>query len=67
MRVGACQTPEILGDVDAAVRVVQKFASMADTAGVDLLLFPECFLQGRARRPERRAVGGAGARENAVV
>ncbi|GAA2469857.1 carbon-nitrogen hydrolase family protein [Winogradskya humida] len=46
MRIGACQTPEILADVDAAVRVVQDFASEADIAGVDLLLFPECFLQG---------------------
>lgn len=46
MRIGVCQTPEILGDVDAALRVVQDFAGMADAAAVDLLLFPECFLQG---------------------
>lgn len=46
MRLGACQTPEILGDVDAALRVVRDFAGQADAAGVDLLLFPECFLQG---------------------
>src|SRR5512138_2887410 len=46
MRIGACQTPEILGDVDAAVRVVHGFADQADAAAVDLLLFPECFLQG---------------------
>lgn len=46
MRVGVCQTPEILGDVDAAVRVVQDFAGQADEAGLGLLLFPECFLQG---------------------
>ena len=44
--VGACQTPEILGDVDAAVCVVQDYAARADAAAVDLLLFPECFLQG---------------------
>ncbi|MEU4243668.1 carbon-nitrogen hydrolase family protein [Actinoplanes sp. NPDC026619] len=44
MRVAACQTPEILGDVDAAVGVVLDFASQAPDA--DLLLFPECFLQG---------------------
>lgn len=43
MRVGACQTPELLGDVDAALRVVDDFAGRADA---DLLLFPECFLQG---------------------
>ncbi|MGW4945849.1 carbon-nitrogen hydrolase family protein [Actinoplanes sp. NPDC004185] len=46
MLIGACQTPEILGDVDAAVRVVCDFAGQADAADVDLLLFPECFLQG---------------------
>ncbi|MFI5915832.1 carbon-nitrogen hydrolase family protein [Dactylosporangium sp. NPDC051541] len=46
MRVGGCQTPEILGDVDAAVRMVRDFAGQAGGAGVDLLLFPECFLQG---------------------
>ncbi|MFC6612791.1 carbon-nitrogen hydrolase family protein [Amorphoplanes digitatis] len=46
MRIGACQTVEILGDVDAAIGVVEDFAGQADAAGVDLLLFPECFLQG---------------------
>jgi predicted amidohydrolase len=45
-RIGACQTPEILGDVDAALAVVREFAALADLAGVGLLLFPECFLQG---------------------
>ncbi|WP_433368104.1 carbon-nitrogen hydrolase family protein [Actinoplanes sp. CA-142083] len=43
MRIGACQTPEILGDVDASLRVIREFADAGD---VDLLLFPECFLQG---------------------
>lgn len=84
MRIGVCQTPEILGDVEAAIRVVEDFAAEAEAgrhaenggpeavgaeagrheaastetggpeaagagalrAGVDLLLFPECFLQG---------------------
>jgi predicted amidohydrolase len=46
VRIGACQTREILGDVDAAVGVIHDFAGQADRAGVDLLLFPECFLQG---------------------
>jgi predicted amidohydrolase len=43
VRIGACQTEEILGDVDRAVRVIRDLAARAD---VDLLLFPECFLQG---------------------
>jgi 5-aminopentanamidase len=43
MRIGACQTPEIIADVDRATDVVREFAGRADA---DLLLFPECFLQG---------------------
>jgi len=46
LRVGACQTPEILGDLDQALRVIEAFAAQADAQGVQLLLFPECFLQG---------------------
>ncbi len=50
MRVGVCQTPEILGDVEAALDVVRDFAGQAE--GVDLLVFPECFLQGYVVTPE---------------
>jgi predicted amidohydrolase len=46
LRVGACQTPEILGDSEAAVACIEQFAGRAHRRGVDLLLFPECFLQG---------------------
>lgn len=46
MRIGVCQTPEILGDVDAAVEVIRRFAAQAAAGEVDLLVFPECFLQG---------------------
>jgi len=46
LRVGACQTPEILGDVEAALACVESFAEQAEAEGVDLLLFPERFLQG---------------------
>lgn len=45
-RIGACQTPEILGDVDAAVTCIRGFCEKAEPEGADLLLFPECFLQG---------------------
>lgn len=44
MRVGVCQTPEIMGDVDSARELIHAFAGRA--GGVDLLVFPECFLQG---------------------
>jgi predicted amidohydrolase len=43
MRIAACQTPEILGDLDTALRLVHEFAAGSDA---DLLLFPECFLPG---------------------
>lgn len=46
MRIGACQTPEILGDLDAAIYTIADFAGQADEAGLDLLLFLECFLPG---------------------
>jgi predicted amidohydrolase len=46
VRVGACQTLEIIGGVEATVGVLHDFAEQADRSGVDLLLFPECFLQG---------------------
>lgn len=46
VRIGACQTPEILGDVDAAIGCIQGFCQQAEPHGADLLLFPECFLQG---------------------
>jgi predicted amidohydrolase len=32
--------------VDAAIQIVYDFAGQPQAAGVDLLLFPECFLQG---------------------
>jgi 5-aminopentanamidase len=52
LRVGACQTPEILGDIDSALACLEGFAARADPLGVDLLLFPECFLQGYLVEPE---------------
>ncbi len=40
-RIGACQTPEIIGDVDAAVRCIRGFCEQAEReGGADLLLFP---------------------------
>jgi 5-aminopentanamidase len=46
VRIGACQTPDILGDVEAAVSCIKGFCEQARREGADLLLFPECFLQG---------------------
>ena len=44
--MGACQVPELLGDVEAALACIEDFAGQTDALGADLLLFPECFLQG---------------------
>jgi len=46
IRVGACQTPEIVGDPAAALDCLVRFADEAEKKKVDLLLFPECFLTG---------------------
>ncbi len=46
LRIGACQTPEILGDVEAALACIEDFARQPCSDALDLLLFPECFLQG---------------------
>jgi len=46
VRVGSCQTPEIIGDPHTALDVMLRFAREAEERSVDLLLFPECFLTG---------------------
>ncbi len=46
VKVSACQTPEIIGDPIAALGYLLLFAKEAEREGVDLLLFPECFLSG---------------------
>ena len=52
LRIGACQTPELLEDVPAALAMVESFAAEAYAADLDLLLFPECFLQGYLVTPD---------------
>lgn len=46
VRVGACQTPEIIGDPPTALASMLWFVKEAEDKKVDLLLFPECFLSG---------------------
>lgn len=46
MRVGACQVPDIRGDVAASLAEIEQYAREAESQGVKLLCFPECFLQG---------------------
>jgi len=49
VRIGACQPPEILGDIDRSIDCIEAFAT--ERSDVDLLLFPECFLQGYLVEP----------------
>ena len=46
VRVGTCQTPEIISDTDKALACILRFAKEAERKKVDLLLFSECFLSG---------------------
>jgi predicted amidohydrolase len=50
--IGACQTPEFLGDVEAALTCMETFAQQPGSEDVELLLFPECFLQGYLVEPQ---------------
>lgn len=45
-KVGAVQAQDIQGDVPASLRVVIEAMRQADDENVDVLCFPECFLQG---------------------
>lgn len=40
VRVGACQTPEIIGDPFSALSTLLQFAKEGEDKNVDLLLFP---------------------------
>ena len=45
-KVGAVQLEDIQGDMAASLRIVKLHLMQADNKGVDILCFPECFLQG---------------------
>ncbi len=45
-KIGAVQPPDIQGDVSQAMRIIASFMSLADQQSIDVLCFPECFLQG---------------------
>ena len=49
-RVAACQTPDIRGNIDDAVWWIQHYAQRATAQDVELLCFPEGFLQGYETR-----------------
>jgi predicted amidohydrolase len=45
-RIATVQAQDIQSNVPAALRVMHESMKRADTEGVDILCFPECFLQG---------------------
>ncbi len=60
MRVAACQTPDLREDLPGAVELIRSRAEQAHAAAADVILFPECFLQGYFTDPtnvERLAIG----------
>lgn len=46
MRIAACQLPDVRDDVPHSLELIQTMACRADEAAADVVLFPECFLQG---------------------
>ncbi|MDB5178326.1 MAG: Nitrilase/cyanide hydratase and apolipoprotein N-acyltransferase [Patescibacteria group bacterium] len=45
-KVAATQLQDIQGDIPAALQVIEAYMAYADVQRVDVLCFPECFLQG---------------------
>ncbi len=45
-KISACQVPDIQEDINASLQWIKNFARQAEDAGVSLICFPECFLQG---------------------
>jgi len=46
MKIAACQVPDVRDDISEAIAIVLKRSSDADANDADLVIFPECFLQG---------------------
>ena len=64
MRVAACQVPEVRDDVSRALTTVRECCQAAHAQEADVVLFPECFLQGYFTDPEsveRLAIDPGGA------
>lgn len=46
IKVAACQMPEVREDAEAALRDIETWAARSESAGADVVCFPECYLQG---------------------
>ena len=71
LRVGVAQVGATVGDVAANLRLARRHVRLAASRGCDLVVFPECFVQGYSIRPEilelAETVEGAAARELCVL
>ena len=52
LRVGVAQVGATVGDVAANLRLASRYVRRAAGRGCDLIVFPECFVQGYSIRPE---------------
>ena len=52
LRVGVAQVGATVGDVPANLRLARRYVRRAVSRGCDLLVFPECFVQGYSIRPD---------------
>src|SRR5260221_7300268 len=46
VKVAVCQVPDIREDIETSLGWIERFVMQAETDGVSLVCFPECFLQG---------------------
>ena len=53
VKVAACQVPYVQEDINAALACITEFAAKAGAEGIQLLCFPECFLQGYLLEKEK--------------
>lgn len=70
MKLAVCQVPDIHGDVERSMALIQSEASAADGQGADIVGFPECFLQGYDLDPNhirRAAIEIESAAFNAIL
>lgn len=51
--VAACQVPDIHEDVEQSLRIIREYAAKAETAGAQLVCFPEAYLQGYVLEAKR--------------
>lgn len=52
LKLGIWQDSGVLGDVAANLKIIDEAAAQAKASGVDLLVFPECFLTGYYNRDD---------------